>query len=217
MSATTAPNESALTKSQQRGRQQGGAEGASDDSPARLRHIYEQDKLEAVFREAREDLSTPHEAPGAQSTDGSGSFAFGFQVGEGSDKGGAAGSSDAPAASSSFAFAFGLGNSEPAAEDGDPIDVDVGANDGDSEIDDGPRVKRRCLGSAFSEEELDSYIHRFLTGNGGDRILADVDEWRKDESLKAQWVKERTQLTLDWKRKHKAAKARSRNSGGGKS
>lgn len=181
-----------------------GAETAEDGAHGSRKHLYHQDKLEAVFREAREEPTTVSQDSAAPSQSGA-AFAFSFTLDE--ETGASAGATHAQAASTPFAFSFGLGDSTNRAEPVDiaghdiiPVEEVVQETEGST--------KRRRLDAPFSEVELDFYIRQFLTGNGGDRILENVDEWRNDEAVKAQWLKERAVLTLDWKRKHKAAKAR---------
>jgi hypothetical protein len=177
------------------------AEGVAHGTQDRRTHLYNQDKLEAVFREAREEPPTFTQDPAEQSKSGS-SFAFSFTLdGEAGAPTGAIMAQGVP-----FAFSFGL---DDIAKRDDLVEIsgqEIIAEERGQESEE--LTKRRRLDAPFSNEELDSYIHQFLTTNGGGRILVNVEEWRNDEALKAQWLKERAVLTLDWKRKHKTANAR---------
>lgn len=154
-------------------------------------NVYEQDKLEKVFRDARET------EPSHKSNE-PGSFSFGFQVGSSV----AASQEQQPRpstnpAQSEFHFDFQSSNdvNDTTLELESPMQVNIESSE----------PSRSMI---FEEAELLKYMEGFYSMNDGQRIMEDVDSWRKDEKVKEEWNKKRKFLTDDWKRKRKRAVAR---------
>jgi hypothetical protein len=190
--------------------------------------LYEQGKLEDVFRQARDAWQTPQIQQMAgiedkiaglsKSTDTAGSFAFGFDLGLAQPTGSQA---DAPAPktpsqSGGFGFSFDLednalistrieeSNSDPIDPTGETsMEIPFANNDHDKAAI-VPMVRRRH----FPDKVLDSYVSLFFSMNDGKRMAEDPEGFDRDESVKEQWNKERQALTLDWKRKRKHAVVR---------
>ncbi|KAL3800612.1 hypothetical protein HJC23_006074 [Cyclotella cryptica] len=64
------------------------------------------------------------------------------------------------------------------------------------------------IGLQFPQSVLDEYENLFFSLNEGCRIIADLESVRNDKEVQEQWQKEREVLTADWKRKQKAALSR---------
>ena len=175
-------------------------------------HLYEQQKLEAVFREARGEGVTNEDSRMA-AAEGSSSFAFGFPVS--SDPG----PSNMQGPSAAFSFSFALPDApttfappEQSTMDGEDEHSSEGLGKDEEEqhtAERRPAAPKRRFGRAFTHEELHSHIAPFLRLGPG--WTGTLDQWRHDESLKALWLKERATLTQDWKRKRKAAVARKKD------
>lgn len=161
--------------------------------------IYEQGKLEQVFKTIRESSSTAISL-------GEDSFSFGFSV-EPNQK------SEFPAPGR-FSFSFPSNDrtsdnayqpkSKEIKESSEP---NITRNIADKRNESGDRLQR-----AFqfpNEKDLDEYVRHFYHDfNDGARIINDLEQWRNDPDVKQRWLKERLSLTQDWKRKQKAAAAR---------
>jgi hypothetical protein len=173
--------------------------GCNDDTPRRPetqsdasregRHIYEESKLEAVFRKAREQPVSATET-----TSAGGGFAFSFKLDD---------NQGVPAPASSFSFAFNVGDAKPTVDDFEPDNEQMAGiiTENPSKV----SARKRRRGFLFEEHELDRYVENFYGLHDGDRIANDLESWRKDESVRSAWNQERKTLTLDWKRKRKAA------------
>lgn len=160
------------------------------------RDVYEQDKLEDVFKQSRQAAST------ASATGG---FSFGFQV------------PSANPPSNSFSFGFSISD-EPKVEENTSIDVPPTKKS--DEVDDVDNVNKkrktparetrrvRRVGPTIPERDLDAYEDLFFSMNEGHQILKDLDAMKQDEDSQNLWQTERAQLTSDWKRKQKAAQSR---------
>jgi hypothetical protein len=192
--------------------------------------IYEQAKLEDIFRQVRASegsqsfkLSSMFDIPGGEQTavtgENSKSFAFGFDVGKKSTPGEQAMLTQ----SGPFAFSFDLGKKSPVtgqeSEGGTNLpktlpnkdsmaDYANRTNDtGDEKIEQtSTGIRRRGL--LFPEDVLNTYADAFFSMNEGSRILRDPQGFLHDEGVKSQWTKERHALTLDWKRKRKYTQSR---------
>jgi hypothetical protein len=177
-------------------------------------NIYRQQKLEDLFREAREGAVTV--LPEGMSSGISEAFSFGFDVGPEPTK-----------AAGSFAFSF-----FPSAGDQDKEDnVAKHDNRNDAEgVKSAPPTEPatttpaqieepqpqmssfRRRGMFFPKDVLDRYQEDFYLMNDGLKILQDLERYHKDKDVQAHWKAERQSLTLDWKRKRKyAQQARTKN------
>lgn len=194
--------------------------------------IYEQAKLEDIFRQARASegsqsfkLSSMFDGhiPGGEQTAVTGekskSFAFGFDVGKESTP-----SEQAILKQSGpFAFSFDHGKKPPVArqesEGGTNLPKTLPNKDsmadyanrkndtGDDKIEQtSTGIRRRGL--LFPEDVLNNYADAFFSMNEGSRILRDSQGFLHDEGVKSHWTKERHTLTLDWKRKRKYTQSR---------
>jgi hypothetical protein len=182
--------------------------------------VYEQDKLESVFRSARDVWDQKASIPAADTKEqANGGFAFGFALGESNDN-------NAPSpqeqqtksgdASSGFSFGFDLPSDDPARSqrsdamnESKPNDTlakvetaenaQVGEATGEAVT--GPRLPRR-RGFQFPEEDLSRYVGYFFS--------IDDDSVRRQDGVddREVWNRERHSLTLDWKRKRKYAMSR---------
>lgn len=154
--------------------------------------VYEQDKLENIFKQAREQKQSNGFSFGAmfesqQSVDATtgkltdGSKADGFSFGQMFEK--------------QF---FSETTSRPVKNDIQQHDFE-------------PKhlpTKSRRIGLRFSARELDRYESLFFTLNEGSRIIDDMESMKNEEHDQEMRQKEREALTLDWKRKHKSALSR---------
>ena len=162
----------------------------STDMIEESKDVYEQDKLESVFKQSRQ----------VASTNAAGGFSFGFQV-----------PSVPSEQSNSFSFGFNVSD-EPKDDEKPSTDDSPTKSD---EIDNVARKKRghetqrvRRVGLTFPESDLDAYEDLFFSLNEGPKILKDMDAMKQDEDSQNLWQKERVQLTADWKRKQKSALSR---------
>jgi hypothetical protein len=200
---------------------------ASKEEPAQeeANRVYEQGKLEDVFRNAREAwhdvggsaADIPVDAPatsGSSMANNGASFSFGFDLGKPEEK---KEPKTAAGSGAGFSFSFSLGEDQteqqkPQAptgieqknfcEEADTKNEMISAPDEAT-----PEVRRR-KGSALPKDVLESYQSTFFALNDGTIIMEDVDGFRRDEGVKEQWNHERQTLTLDWKRKRKFAQSR---------
>ena len=169
-------------------------EDSNQSNHAKKRNIYEQTKLEKVFKDVRESAGSMTRSGSEAVASG---FAFGFNLGD-------AKPIETTQAPGSFSFSLPEINASTTKEENheqakakecDPFD---------------PRLEsRRRQPRAFefpSEEELDERVRHFYCDfNEGARIMNDLVGWRNDPSVKDRWMKERFALTQDWKRKRKYA------------
>jgi len=192
--------------------------------------IYEQEKLEEVFKQAKDSahpfsFSNLFEKDGSAENapegdiyeqdrleqvfkrareerpeDGEGGFSFGFTAPHSQE--------EAP----SFSFGFEVDESKKRSDDKAPSTlpqqdvsiVDEPAMQHEKKVV-GRQRKRRSGMLLFPERELDRHEELFFGLNEGARIIADFDGMRNDEASQEQWQNERQTLTADWKRKQKSA------------
>lgn len=142
------------------------------------RQVYEEGKLEEVFREARE-------ADQVESTDQDAGFSFGFNLG-------ASPTVQEPIRHSSedLLVSSAPDKAIPATE--------VQDAEAETEI-----IPRRGM-EGFSRAE--TYYMALLKTGAGAQILS--DGYRNDERVKDAWNSDRKRLTADWKRKKKYAQSR---------
>jgi hypothetical protein len=172
------------------------SERAKEQQP--VQNIYEQGKLESVFRDAREvwEKHPSHLASGQisaskQSTtsEGGGGFSFGFDLGETAEK--EDNDPGAGKASSGFIFSFKIpgstetteisaktsnmnGISEPEKQPDTAVDVE----DDKKRIDELRTPRRKGL--EFPQEDLQEYVNNFFSCNEGQKILITS---RNDEEI----------------------------------
>jgi hypothetical protein len=200
-------------------------ESKSEASKEEANRVYEQGKLEDVFRNAREAWhgvgGSAAETPvDASATSGSNmatitdaSFSFGFDLGKPEEKE----PKTAAGSGAGFSFSFSLGENQteqqrihitPTGIEQKNFVEEVDTNEMTSAPDEATPEIRRRKGSALPKDVLDSYQSNFFALNDGTRIMEDVDGFRRDEGVKEEWNHERQTLTLDWKRKAKFAQSR---------
>jgi hypothetical protein len=156
-------------------------------------YVYEQGQLESVFKESREQEATLQSQSGA--------FSFGF------DLPALLPDSTTDTATSTVSFPLERQENEPV----DALDKDVSQSMEDTTESIGPdtvtAAKRGPTLFDFpSEELLDSLTSKFFYGfDDGKRIAENLEEWRNDPTVRESWLQRRAILTLDWKRKRKAA------------
>jgi hypothetical protein len=184
------------------------------------RNVYKQDKLESVFRDARQAWENPNTvATSAQSTTtNSGAFTFGFNLDndqqqiEGQKK-----------SNETFSFAFKVPgklvdmgsnqseksevpNSVLANDSASLLGTDLKAGDiGLIQNVEVPVPEIRRKGFTFPDRDIQKYVHDFFSLNDGLRVMEDLERFRNDAEDKEAWKRERQTLTLDWKRKRKYA------------
>jgi hypothetical protein len=159
--------------------------------------VYEQDKLENVFKQSRQEAST-----------NIGGFSFGFQVPTEAIK---PDSEQANRRTASFAFGFNVSGEAKTDKDSLMDGPPVISNEVEDSVDKkrAPATDRvRRVGFTIPESDLDVYEDLFFGLNEGHQILKDLDAMKQDEDNQNMWQKEREQLTSDWKRKQKAAQSR---------
>ena len=205
--------------------------GAEDRDVDDKKEVYEQDKLEGIFQEARTggvsggfqmsqlfgDLGSAQQPePESNTKESASGFSFGFNVG-GGDNGKA---DDPPAAmaiggksASGFSFSFSM----PAGTDEQGSDAKDVVQPGHGQIDGSmgslrappskePEVKlKRRRGLLLPEDVLDELEQSFFHMNEGKQILEDYESMKADPESQSAWQEERKTLTLDWKRKQKFA------------
>jgi len=189
---------------------------ASNDTGERDQagHLYRQDKLEAVFKEAREEPTQ-----GAKSAEG-GQFAFSFGLpGNKEHETQIPSQKDPPPSSAEFSFSFNLSdgpdkraNESVEAPSREEERQQLGGTEDSSQLPGNveqrkPRRRRRFGPDFMTNEELDARVEAFYRLNDGERIATDLEGWRRDPAVKERWLAERAALTQDWKRKRKHAVA----------
>eukprot|EP00934_Nitzschia_sp_Nitz4_P005988 Nitzschia sp. Nitz4//scaffold57_size113557//53453//55516//NITZ4_003993-RA/size113557-processed-gene-0.157-mRNA-1//-1//CDS//3329554852//5978//frame0 len=171
---------------------------AQTDKPL---YLYEQDKLEGVFRDARDawqrqaNVSTGAGTETGDATGGSG-FSFGFDLGEAADE------EEEKGTNTGFSFGFSIPESE---DEQKGSDMDAQATTQEETL---KRPEKRVKGTSIPTESLQRYKMAFFAANNGVEIGKDMDRFHKDPRVTEEWKKERQNLTLDWKRKHKLAQSR---------
>jgi hypothetical protein len=166
-------------------------------APPAETYIYEQGKLESVFKESREQEAMPH-------TQQPGVFSFGF------DLPALPPDTTTKASSSSVSVPDEMYHGEQVQEV-DEMETSQSEKDTTEAIDfaaatavaKGPKL------FAFPSDELLDSLNRqfFYDFDDGQRIADTLDEWRNDPTVRESWLERRAALTLDWKRKRKAALA----------
>ncbi|VEU39937.1 unnamed protein product [Pseudo-nitzschia multistriata] len=196
--------------------------------------IYEQEKLENVFRDARDawgtedtgaaaprDTSATDEDPDKSS--GKSSFSFGFNL----DDNDASKKQKSKSATEAFSFSFSIPEQDQATEHDKPNTIQKeddehmetatqcdeerdskNVNDKVDMITTDENVATRLKGLTLPEGDLKTYVDNFFALNDGARIMKDPEGFRRDEKEKTEWNRERQTLTLDWKRKRKYAVTR---------
>jgi hypothetical protein len=164
--------------------------------------IYEQAKLELVFKQVRESneqvVSFPSKDAAAPAAAG---FFFGFTV---DDKNSKSPQKD------TFSFSFvtdktkngetSISHDRPnESEDAQRSIQDTYSEEQHKEI---PRCRPAFH---FPQKDLDAFVHNFYHMKEGDRILNDLEGWRNDPEVKERWLRDRARLTQDWKSKRKYA------------
>jgi hypothetical protein len=164
--------------------------------------IYEQEKLEQVFKEVRESneqqASFPLENTAAPVAAG---FSFGFAVDNINSK---------TPQKETFSFSFVTDETK---EEVTSIDhnrpnesEDVKTSTQDSYPGEQNKEMPRCRPAFhFPKNDLDAFVQNFYRMKEGDRILRDLEGWRNDPEVKERWLKDRARLTQDWKSKRKYA------------
>jgi hypothetical protein len=188
-------------------------DGAKDPKNAEkeLSNVYEQGKLEDVFRDARNAWQGNVQPIAKKETSdtGGGAFSFGFELEE------PASNKDPQTAkdedSGGFSFSFSLPGQEAHKENATTAEIEnPGEQDMDLEAVETKKkvAEKRRRGIHFPVDTLEKYQSGFFACNEGDRIMQDVEGFRKDEVEREEWQKERQTLTLDWRNKRKHAQSR---------
>ena len=194
--------------------------------------VYEQDKLENVFRKARDAWdadenpttvtasSTNNSAPEAPSENTS-TFSFGFKLDD-NNSATKESTNETNSGSNAFSFSFNVpepdikdapptsaGNEDTTMESKDPANVPTratmsSAHDTDDESDAENAIERH-KGLTLPDEDLRKYVDNFFGCNHGVRIMQNPQEFMNDDKERTEWNNERQTLTLDWKRKRKYA------------
>jgi hypothetical protein len=180
-----------------------------DEGSVKKEDVYEQGKLEEVFREAREVQEAPTVVLTEQQQPESSNFSFSFKVdsGGGFDK-----NAEAKAESTgAFSFKFDAG----AAESQETVETLAVESSGEQEsealqsmTEEEHRPAKRYRGLHFPEEDLIKYVNVFYSLYDGQRAMENLEGFRRDEWTKEHWSRERLALTQDWKRKRKYAESR---------
>ena len=164
--------------------------------------VYEEKKLEHIFRAAREEggnfqissLFQSKVIENKASAEGAGTFSFGFDLAKTVE--------DIPK-EDSVPFSSGLRTETTINE----LEADLEREcTSIMSIDPENRIRRR--GFHFPAEALRTYVEKFFQMNEGLYIAENPEGFRQDEEIKQQWKEERYTLTLDWKRKKKYAQSK---------
>lgn len=160
--------------------------------------VYEQDKLESIFKQAREQQ---------QNT----GFSFGAMFDN--QLGGVADSQTDLTSENTGGTGFSFGFSDVAREPMDTSSEQPEPSkpiDSDNVIEQAPKEHRRKsrVGLRFPTSVLDEYEALFFSLNEGPQIIADMESMRNNEEIQERWQKKREVLTSDWKRKQKNALSR---------
>jgi hypothetical protein len=105
-------------------------------------------------------------------------------------------------------FALGDAPIVAALTKGDEFLPEPGDTRADKTTTDTIRPKTRRRGLMLPDSIVKHYYNKFFELNDGLAIQQDPDGFRNDETVKADWHKERHALTQDWKRKRKYALSR---------
>jgi hypothetical protein len=172
----------------------------SETNDVTVASVYEQKKLEQVFKEVREATSV------VASHEGGASFSFGFDLGAASAL---TGESSAFTAKDPERFEMNTAPSTVPMDTEDDKDVVDHQNSTFPLLD--PRASRpRYRAFDFPNEEMrnECVRHFYFDIHDGARIINDREGWYNDPTVKDTWMKERFALTQDWKRKRKYAFAK---------
>jgi hypothetical protein len=173
----------------------------SEETPLADADIYEEKKLEDIFRTAREggivgfQMSSPIGLKGLQENrhESSGcAFSFGFDLGTPKEE-------PTNDSTSPYSNEFNTVQSN----------VAVAAETTEEDLPKEPnhsRLLRR--GFNFPQTTLKGYVNDFFELNEGSYMADNPEGFRHDEEIKHRWKEERHTLTLDWKRKKKYAQAK---------
>lgn len=177
-------------------------------APTKQGAIYEQQKLEAVFKESREAQSAEQHTIQPETSENSGNMMFSFGFDTVTNE---AGPQDvtifsAPAVTNASNRA-GVPNDPTATTEHAKLDQHQQQH---SEF---PEHLHLGLFEVPSAELLQNYVKSYFFDGDGSRIINDTDSWRQDPSVKEKWLQERHALTLDWKNKRRAALDRKRHKG----
>jgi len=182
-----------------------------------IEDIYEQDKLEDVFRDAR-DVWEGQQTRSTlyNSTKGSSDFSFAFNLDDGNHVSSQKLIKSNPTRD---AFSFSFDNLDPSQLDSNAKDSPSNKNLEDANYrhdstafivaKNTTKVPPRFRGLNQPEQDIQSFVDNFFSCNSGFRTTHDVDSFRgNDHKGREEWNRERLTLTLDWKRKRKYAVTR---------
>lgn len=170
----------------------------TQNDPAK--EVYEQDKLENIFKQAREQQ---------QSTGFSFGSMFESQLGDAATDN----QTNGTPAGTGFGFSFPLDNAaaaDPFVDDYSQPTSHKTTQDFDATKQSSKEAPKKTtrVGLRFPSNVLDEYESLFFSLNEGSSIIADVDSMRENAEVQEKWQKEREVLTADWKRKQKGAVSR---------
>ncbi|KAL7581214.1 hypothetical protein ACA910_005997 [Epithemia clementina (nom. ined.)] len=193
----------------------------TDDN--RRQPIYKQGELEAVFREAREEEAAVVvlESVEAAAEAGPSGFSFSFNVGGGQSNNDSKDESpqavaadqshpDVPLDTLGSASKSNAMFNQNDNDHDHPNDDEDDDNNAPAPLGETKPSRKRLFSTGFPQEDLDRYVRAFYEFDDGKRILQDLEGYRKDPQVQKSWDEQRRTLTLDWKRKRKAAVARKR-------
>ncbi|KAG7369623.1 hypothetical protein IV203_027369 [Nitzschia inconspicua] len=199
-----------------------------------LSAIYEQDKLESVFRDARNawDKHTPTQpmtplesSPSTmEPSTSTGGFSFGFKLDDAPKqdvRNSSEPSSSSSAAAAGFSFSFNLPSDSAGHEKEVTDSADAPTQQRENKIHSSDETRNEQsfedtsavgrpprLGLEFPREDLLQYVDNFFSLNNGQRIIHDPEGFRSDPQEREAWNQQRLVLTADWKRKRKYAMSR---------
>ncbi|KAL3777126.1 hypothetical protein ACHAWO_004092 [Cyclotella atomus] len=161
--------------------------------------VYEQDKLESIFKQAREQQQNTGFSFGAM---------FDSQLGDA-----AANHSDFTSENTGglvFSFGFSDVANEPTLEDATKQTEPSNSATKQTPTKQTPKEHKRKsrVGLRFPTSVLDEYESLFFSLNEGPQIIADMKSIQNNEEIQEKWQKKREVLTSDWKRKQKGALSR---------
>ena len=168
--------------------------------------VYEQGKLEQVFKASRESIT--EQAGDSQAN--AGVFSFGFEVAE----------TDAATTQPLQAVADNKAGGDASQSKGQTIfgtSADT-TNGTPTELSAAaPERNRRpsalSLFDVPSDDMIKGMVRNYFYDGEYGRIMNNLDGWRRDPAVKEQWLKQRHTLTLDWRNKRKAALERKKRKG----
>ena len=169
-------------------------EGKLDEQEKPGDKIYEQDKLENIFKQAREKQ---------KQNDG---FSFGALFESQID--GAATEQNRNGFSLAGMFESQIGDTANKALNDTEYVLDNSQHGNSDKRAPSKSQRKTRVGLCFPHSILDDYESQFFSINGGSRVIADLESMRNDQGVNEMWQKKRDALTLDWKRKQKKAVSR---------